>query len=545
MSNLWAKDHSQNGNHFINLFATIANEEWAEEIWTKNPNNLFDYRSLKDNQYSMELRLNGNTKFRSGQWSTAMNLYNKSLRFAELNSENCALAYAKRSECFYEMQFYEKALNDIELAVRANISKRFHAKLNECKEKCQQKLLASCQSHVSHPSIRLCSDADEQYPCMANILELKQNEEFGRHLLARRDIAAGQTVLIETDFVSVKCVDDADADADGIESVCDTCFQSKMNFIACDQCPDAVFCSIDCLTNNSIHKWVCGTVFPELHYKIQFQIHAILLACNTFQNVEKLMEFIEYVRAEDTEKIPKSLLDAKSKYHFFLKLQKTKTFSPPACILQAKKIYEYLALLPKVNAHFNSIEKRRFLMHLILHHLLVIRCNGIISGDPWSVMSVFNVLSMLNHSCAPNLYHPRRGKQQYCVAIRPIQKGQQLFISYLSPNDWSTMDIRQQKLKYSWGFDCICERCYTQQQQQQQQQSIQNEPTMMTIQKIQTDPSYQFILANHGNTDKEYELFECCLKFLNKYGHLPWSMQIFAIIGTFMNLYVEMLLKCE
>lgn len=534
MSSLWAKDYSQNGNHFINLFASISSEQWPEEIWTKtDPNNLCEYPSLKDNQYSMELRMNGNTKFRAGQWSAAMNLYNKSLCFAEINSEYCALAYAKRSECFCAMQCYEKALNDIESALRANIPKRFHAKLDECKQICHQKLLASCQTHVSHP-IRLCSEPHDQYPCMADVLELKQSEEFGRHLLARQDIAAGQTVLIETDFVSVKCVDDTDVNASEFESVCDTCFQSKMNFIACNRCPDAVFCSFDCMANNSTHSWVCGTFFPELHYKIQFQIQAILLACTTFPNTEELMEFIGSVRAEDTEKIPTSLLDAKSKYHFFLKLQKSKIFRP-AHVLQAKQIYEHLAMLPKVNARFDSMEKRRFLMHLILHHLLVIRTNGIISGHPWSAMSVFNVLSMLNHSCAPNLYHPRQGKQQYCVTIRPIQKGQQLFISYLSPNDWSTMEQRQQKLKYSWGFDCICERCDA-------QQSIEDEPSSI-IQQIQTDPFYQFVLTNYGNADKECELFECCLKFLNKYGHLQWSMQIFAITGTFMNLYAELLTK--
>lgn len=539
MSNLWTKDYSQNGNHFINLFASISSEEWPEEIWTeKDPNNLCEYRSLKDNQYSMELRMNGNTKFRAGQWSAAMNLYNKSLCFAEINSENCALAYAKRSECFYAMQLYEKALNDIELAMRANISKRFHAKLDECKQECHQKLLASCQNHVSHP-IRLCSGAHEQYPCMADVLELKQSKEFGRHLIARQDIATGQTVLIETDFVSVKCVNDtdvsADADANGnvdeMEFVWDTCFQSKMNFIACDRCPDAVFCSIDCMTSNSIHNWVCGTFSPELHYKIQFQMQAILLACSTFPSTKELMEFVDSVRAEDAEKIPASLLDAKSKYHFFLKLQKSNKFHA-ANISQAKKIYEHLAMLPKVNALFDSMAKRRFLMHLIFHHLLVIRTNGIISGRPWSVMSVFNVLSMLNHSCAPNLYHPRQGKQQYCVTIRPIQKGQQLFISYLSPNDWSTMEQRQQKLKYSWGFDCICERC-----------GAEDEPSII-VQQIQSDPFYQFVLANYGHADKECELLECCLKFLNKYGHLQWSVQIFAITGTFMNLYAEMLAKC-
>lgn len=536
MSNLWSTDQSHNGTHYVNLFATISSEKWPNEIWAQDPDNFDEYRSIKDNQHSTELRQRGNTKLRAGQWSTAMNVYNKSLCFAESDTENCALAYAKRSECFFKMGLYEKALVDIRLAYDANIPKRFHTKLEECRQKCEQKLLAACQTQCqfNHP-IRLSFDANEQCPCIANVLELTQTEEFGRHLVAGQDMAVGQTVLIETDFVSVRCMNDADGDGDGdVDVMCDTCFRSKMNFIACEHCPDAVFCSFDCITKNSTHKWVCGTFFAALHSRMQLQIQAILVAINTFANVEELMDFVENVRAEEAEKMPKSLLSAESKYHFFFKLQKSKG-SCLSYTLQAKQTYETLAMLPKVNALFNSVEKRRFLMHLILHHLLVIQTNGIVSGDPWSVVSVFNVLSMLNHSCAPNLYHPRLGKQQYCVTIRPIRKGEQLFISYLSPNDRSTTEQRHQKLKYSWGFECKCERCDC------TKQPIHDGPTINIVQQIQSDPFYQFILENDGNSDEESELFEYCLKFLNKYGNMQWSLQMCSITSIFMNLYIERL----
>lgn len=542
MSNLWSKDHSESGTQYVNLFATISSEKWAHDIWSQGPSDLSQYRSFKDNEHSIELRHHGNTKFRAGQWSSAMNFYNKSLCFGEINTENCALAYAKRAQCFYEMEFYEKALIDIKLAIDANIPNRYHTKLQECKEKCQQKLLELCQTQcqISHP-IRLSFPPNEQYPCMANVLEMKQNDEFGRHIVARQDIAVGQTVLIETDFISVHCVNDADDDDDNgdiadddVEIVCDTCFKSQMNFVACDQCPGAAFCSFDCVAKNSIHKWVCGTFFAELQSKLKFQIQAILVAIDTFPSVKDLMDFVGNVRSENAQKMPKSLLDAKSKYHFFLNLQKSKKFGL-IYLLHAKQTYETLAMLPKVNALFDSVEKQRFLMHLCLHHLLVIMTNGIISGDPWSVVSVFNVLSMLNHSCAPNLYHPRLGKQQYCVTIRPIRKGEQLFISYLSPNDRSTTEQRQQKLKHSWGFECKCERCST-------NQPIQEHP-MSIVQQIQIDPFFQFILANDGESNKKSELLEYCLKFLNKYGRLQWSEQIFTITSIFMNLYIEMLSK--
>lgn len=181
MSKLWAKNNSQNSNHYVNLFAKISGENWANEVWIQDSIDLFAYR---DNNHSTELRMDGNRKFCAGQWSAAMNQYNKSLCFAQINSENCALAYAKRAECFFEMEFYRKALNDIELAYRANIPKRFHAKLDECKQKCH-KMSCQTQRQAIDP-IRLSFEANKQYPCMANVLELKQDPEFGRHLVARQ-----------------------------------------------------------------------------------------------------------------------------------------------------------------------------------------------------------------------------------------------------------------------------------------------------------------------------------------------------------------------
>lgn len=517
MENLWNKKASPAGNIYINLFDSIPTEKCIDNDWENR--NLF--RSYKDNQHSTELRMKGNMKYRVGEITEAMNLYNRSLCFAELNSENIALAYASRSACFFQLKMYHEALIDIELAKDANISERLLPKLEERKQQ-SQKLMASFE--MPHKNVlKLSYDADRQYPCMVNVLEVKQNEHFGRHLVAKCDIPVGQTILIESDFVSMRSNTD--------ELVCYTCFRSKVNFIACSQCPDVAFCSNDCMTQNTIHKWECGTFFADLHYQIQFQMQTILLAIETFSNVNHLMAFVENILDEAIEKVPLSLHDAKSKYHFFFKLSKSSTTWLTKYLSQAKQVYDNIMLLPKVTVLFDTDIKKCFLQHLVTHHFLIIKNNALVSGNPWAVVSIFNVLSMLNHSCAPNVFHPRMGKQQCCITIRPVKRGQQLFISYLSSNDMSTIEQRQQKLKTSWGFSCTCERCVPT-----------REPIDLEI--VEADPCYRFVVDNYdndNNTEQLSELLNNCLQFMNKYGDSQWSTSIFTIAVILMNLYIEML----
>ncbi|XP_055296001.1 N-lysine methyltransferase SMYD2-B-like [Sitodiplosis mosellana] len=496
MDKLWKKEGAS--CVFVNLCLFAGNSEKAEDGWE----NLSLYESCKDNQHSTELRMKGNVKFRLGLWTDAMDFSNQSLCFAEVNSENVTLAYANRSECFFRMEKYHEALIDIELAESSNISSRLMSKLDQI----QQKSMASnenakkcgkneksqgtekCEIDKTNecPKVKMNFEQNRNYPCMANVLDIESNQNFGRHLIAKCDIPVGQTVLIEEDFVSMR-VDD--------ELVCGTCSKPKMNFIACANCTEAVFCNSDCMKRNLTHKWECGTIFAQLHYRMRFHIQAILLAVGTFGTVERLMEFVENVLLEDPDEVPPSLNNAQLK------------------------------------ALFDTDEKQRFLMHLVLHHFLVIKTNSIISKNPWSTISVFNVLSMLNHSCVPNIYHPRKGNQQYCVTIRPVKKGEQLFISYLPINNELLYEERNEKFTSTWGFSCICEKC-------------RGFKKPIEPNSIISDSNFQFIVENfniEGNRDKLPILMENCIIFLNNFGNTPCSNEILMIVTIFVVLYIETL----
>jgi hypothetical protein len=68
--------------------------------------------------------------------------------------------------------------------------------------------------------------------------------------------------------------------------------------------------------------------------------------------------------------------------------------------------------------------------------------------------------SYFNHSCGPNLRKTREGRVWLFRADKPIVKGEELNITYLSGEERVlSKEKRMEILKRSWAFDCGCQRC--------------------------------------------------------------------------------------
>jgi len=83
-----------------------------------------------------------------------------------------------------------------------------------------------------------------------------------------------------------------------------------------------------------------------------------------------------------------------------------------------------------------------------------------------SGMAVYSLASILNHSCAPNAFWKfgdvhRRGNAIRVYALRDIRPGEQIFISYVDPDDraFANPDARRRYLAAAYQFDCWCDRC--------------------------------------------------------------------------------------
>lgn len=132
------------------------------------------------------------------------------------------------------MKMYNRSLTDIELALSTNCSENVKAKLNALRAACQGVIKSN--PYMTEPNLSFASfaTAEEQRKCCT--------------------CSSGQDV----------------------------------NFIACSQCADVVFCSKKCLDANLTHKLDCNILFQRMDNKAKNAIRKILEAVEMF-SIENLM----------------------------------------------------------------------------------------------------------------------------------------------------------------------------------------------------------------------------------------------------------------
>lgn len=453
-----------------------------------------------------------------GNFSDGMELCTKALCLARLASTDFLLAYRYRSECFLGLKMYKKCLDDIELA--RNVSQEEPLKhlemldLEQFQVKCYAELRKNLVNGISEETeSRLTYEADANYPCMANVLELRYNEEFGYHIIAKCDIDVGQKIVIEKSFTSVTTVANLVA--------CFTCQRTQMNFIPCDDCVEVVFCDDNCKERNKLHPFICGIPLENFPKNQLLIMQSISIAVNTFENLDPLINFVQ--DSVDSPILPLSLGNTKSNYKFFLKLYSGKTNEISQDSFQSAQLaFTELRKLTFIQKLFCSEIEQRFLMHLVMLHTLIIEYNafGVTQKSGQRTETVCAISSLFNHSCAPNVL--RIGDSiQTLITMRPIKKGEQLFISYSDIEDGAS---RLSHLESQYGFRCKCDKCV---------------PKSIPKKKIIKDSNYRFVMKkmekqkHYENDEKRKVLMRKCKKLLNSYGHLPWCEELDAVMKTY------------
>eukprot|EP00928_Gymnodinium_smaydae_P026215 TRINITY_DN20654_c0_g1_i1.p1 TRINITY_DN20654_c0_g1~~TRINITY_DN20654_c0_g1_i1.p1 ORF type:complete len:334 (-),score=77.45 TRINITY_DN20654_c0_g1_i1:118-1119(-) len=69
----------------------------------------------------------------------------------------------------------------------------------------------------------------------------------------------------------------------------------------------------------------------------------------------------------------------------------------------------------------------------------------------------FPAVAMVNHSCMPNCALRMEGRMMCVYALRDLKAGSQVSVSY--NNLRVKASERRLKMKNTWGFECVCERC--------------------------------------------------------------------------------------
>lgn len=368
MENLWktAEDDASKGQ-YVDIFASVQNEfghcfnEWDKYIDEVQ----IGTAHTKCNRTAERELEAGHEYFKITNYRAAMQKYNECLSFAEPNTKWESLAYEHRAACFISMNMYAQASTDIHLAMKFKQETRTSLRLQAKFSECQKQLNAVGPTEMAEP--RLDYAVNKDFPCLANVLEIREDGEFGRHIVAKCDIGVGKIVLATNTFASVAVSDTL--------TTCSFCTKIERNFIACADCSNAMFCRDTCADRIGAHRLECGTIYHHIDTNLKLPIQTLLMAIEMFSSIDKLMEFVKcYVAyGNNGHGIPKAASDTKSKYALFLTLIRTKSND---CIYSAYQVYKTLLAFPRIRCLANTAEKMLFLAHLTVHHVTVIVRNS-------------------------------------------------------------------------------------------------------------------------------------------------------------------------
>lgn len=486
----------------------------------------------KSTAVASEYRQNGNEFFSEKEWVQATAFYNRSMCFANEGSTEMGLAYANRASCFFNMKMYSKCLIDIEHAKQNRYPEEKMTKLDERRTICLSMMEKEAdQSELFEP--KLDYPPDEKFPCMANVLKIENNRKYGRHIVAKEEIDVGKTVMVDQVYLGTNLQK---------YQRCCICLRQADNLKPCKKCTFTLVCP-KCEENN-LHEIECD-INPVFFGTLAFHsyrmviVRSILLAMQTFPEIDQLIAVVENMLSSNAVEVPDSLSDPQSKYRAFFKLQPNpndhnERFLPQKIYL----IHRLLMGIPNVVRFFHSKSHMRFLIHLIGHHIVVIKNwvrndryktgqKGILGED----IEVFleHRLSIpssyFNHSCVPNAHITSQNGINVCVVVRPVKKGEQLFVTYDNKvliNE--SKAERQELLRSKFNFECYCDRCAKPEIEslcRKSSQSIKSDPNFQAyFEDMSCSPNYQNILSLKA------QIFG----LLKKYKKLGWSMEMLSII---------------
>ncbi|PWY73707.1 SET and MYND domain protein [Aspergillus heteromorphus CBS 117.55] len=261
------------------------------------------------------------------------------------------------------------------------------------------------------------------------------SDGLGRGLFASTDLAIGETVLhISTPFVAV-------LDKPRLEDTCSGCLGKRHlgsyenTLKACRGCHVVKYCDKTCQSKDwkFAHSLECG-IYQQLQPRI-LPINARAVLRMVLRNGRKKYGTEEMKLFLELETHIKDIRDENEAQWQRIALCSKAVKTYAGTEMQEEFISAFGAKLDLNSFNLTNAVYDRIGVYL----------------HPYA--------ALINHSCTANAVVGFEGDELYVKALRPIAKGDQIFISYVdATNPYS---VRRTELRGRYYFDCRCERCQT------------------------------------------------------------------------------------
>lgn len=249
-----------------------------------------ELKQVKDKQKSTSLKEEGSKIFLSSNSKLealikALETYTRCIVFAPVDSQEIAFGYANRSAVLLKLNRPVECLEDISRARKSNYPDHLSAKLFYRAGECYEKLAVDCYMEAKYwlmkvpqlnanvwdeklkdyPSKRFedfiekeqgnvpeIKTRSEKFPCASDAIDVKYSDNFGRHIVATRDIEPGEVLIVEKSYCNL-------LNFDNNLTHCNNCMAPAWAGIPCKHCVHVVFCSEECQTLawEKYHRFSC------------------------------------------------------------------------------------------------------------------------------------------------------------------------------------------------------------------------------------------------------------------------------------------------
>lgn len=444
-------------NEFNHIATDWQKVQFAEKIWQQSGITTdVPFRVAKSNERSQELRRSGNQFFslKNKDYVKALEFYNQSICAAKTGSEDLAIGYANRSAIYFEWKKYDLCLENIRRAKQCGYPERLAEKLNKRELECQKFLNDKHETSDEEDedivlTPKLSFPPHARVPFIANCLDMKESDEFGRYIVANKDLKVGQVVAIEDGFctLTLPCVR---------YQRCANCLdESELDLIPCQHCASTMFCSDECAIEafDSFHRYECPVIdfIHELFNSIQLSaIRVALCALKSFDCIADLQRFTSDPACEtinaftldySRDPMPKSEL-YKPIHTLETNQKKRSTAELFQRAVVTAVIRKALFEMTPLNELLQSDDEIHLFTELIFRHLQTASTNFhrletlANTMDPINLDDVsygsgaYGFCSLINHACSPNIVRLPIGRRISVFVLRPIKAGEQLLDNY-------------------------------------------------------------------------------------------------------------------
>lgn len=410
----------------------------------------------KNNSLSEQFRQEGNAYFAEktmDSYISALRLYNQAICNGVYHTEALGLAFSNRSAVYFEMKLYKECVENIEWALE---QKRFpihlHKKLIE-RHKIATAAIAEGEmaANVLGPIVPVLTlPAHPIVPFLASTLELRENEQYGRHIVTTEDLKVGDVIAIDIPFCNVV------GDEMQYERCDNCCLEANRNLIPCHKCTRVMYCSVKCRDKafRRFHRMECtGMKYIQIRFpsaQARLALRTIFCMLNHFESLEAVTQFTNNINVNETifdMDYRAGPVETRERYVPVYTMQ----VAEPDPSIQ-EKMLELEGTLAMIITHCNpyqqapDVENLGNLIMLLRHHYYAIDRNYCVVPDAGKsvelhragsgrfetddCMGVYLFRNLINHACVPNVTTTKWGNRLVFTVIKPIKANEQITDCY-------------------------------------------------------------------------------------------------------------------